>query len=50
MARVDYGRLAEAFDWDEGVFRRIARTSIDAAFCNTATRDRITKRLETEDI
>lgn len=48
MAR-EYDRLADAFDWDEGVFRQIARTSIDAAFCDTGTRERITKRLETKD-
>ncbi len=45
MAR-EYARLAEAFDWDEGVFAAIARTSIDAAFCRGDTKDRIIKRLE----
>ncbi len=44
----EYDRLAEAFDWDEGVFRQIARTSLDAAFCDEATRARIAKRLEPE--
>lgn len=48
MAR-EYDRLADAFDWDEGVFRQIAQTSIDAAFCDRDTRDRVTKRLETSD-
>ncbi|MCY1126154.1 adenosine deaminase [Frigidibacter sp. RF13] len=42
----EYDRLAEAFDWDEGVFDAIARTSIDAAFCDGDTRDRIVKKLE----
>lgn len=42
----EYDRLAEAFDWDEGVFAAIARTSIDAAFCDGDTRGRIVKRLE----
>lgn len=45
MAR-EYDRLADAFDWDTGVFRTIARTSLDAAFCDADTRSRIAKRLE----
>ena len=44
--RKEYERLAEAFDWDEGVFTAIARTSLDAAFCDGATRKRVQKRLE----
>lgn len=44
--RTEYERLAEAFDWDEGVFASIARTSLDAAFCDDATRERVQKRLE----
>ncbi len=44
-----YDRLAEAFDWDEGVFDAIARTSLEAAFCDSATRARVQKRLETPD-
>lgn len=44
--RNEYDRLAEAFDWDEGVFDAIARTSIDAAFCDEVTRAKIMKRLE----
>ena len=47
MAR-EYDRLAEAFDWDDDVFRKIARTSLDAAFCDDDTRSRIQKRLEPE--
>lgn len=43
----EYDRLADTFDWDEGVFADIARTSAEAAFCDDATRDRILKRLET---
>lgn len=42
----EYDRLALAFDWDEGVFDTIARTSADAAFCDDASRARILKRLE----
>jgi adenosine deaminase len=45
MAR-EYDRLAEAFDWDEGVFRGIAATSLAAAFCDEATRTRIAQKLE----
>jgi adenosine deaminase len=45
MAR-EYDRLAEAFDWDAGVFRQIAQTSLDAAFCDADTRARIRKLLE----
>jgi adenosine deaminase len=41
----EYDRLAEAFDWDEGVFRSIAETSAEAAFCDPATRERVLKRL-----
>jgi adenosine deaminase len=45
MAR-EYDMLHEAFDWDDGVFRAIARTSLDAAFCDADTKARIAKRLE----
>ena len=44
----EYDRLAEAFDWDEDVFRHIARTSLDAAFCDADTRTRVRKRMEPE--
>jgi len=45
----EYDRLAGAFDWDDGVFRAISRTSLDAAFCDADTRARILKRLEAAD-
>jgi adenosine deaminase len=45
MAR-EYQALNRAFDWDEGQFRRIARQSLDAAFCDADTRTRIAKLLE----
>lgn len=45
----EYDRLAEAFEWDDGVFRKIARTSLDAAFCDADTRAQILKRLEAAD-
>lgn len=45
MAR-EYDMLNAAFEWDEGVFDGIARTSLDAAFCDGDTRERIKKKLE----
>ncbi|MFN6952855.1 MAG: adenosine deaminase [Albidovulum sp.] len=42
----EYALLAEAFDWDEGVFADVARTSAEAAFCDAGTREAILKRLE----
>jgi adenosine deaminase len=45
MAR-EYDMLHQAFDWDDGVFRAIAQTSLDAAFCDADTKARIAKRLE----
>ena len=44
MAR-EYDRLNDAFDWDEGMFRSIARRSLDAAFCDADTKAKIEKRL-----
>ena len=45
MAR-EYEQLNRAFDWDDGVFAQIARTSLDAAFCGADTKARILKTLE----
>jgi adenosine deaminase len=45
----EYDRLAEALDWDAGQFMRIARTSLDAAFCDADTKARIAKLLEAAD-
>ncbi len=42
----EYDRLADAFDWDEGVFTDIAMTSAQAAFCDDETKTKILKRLE----
>ena len=42
----EYERLHEAFDWDEGVMRDIARTSARAAFCDETTRAALLKKLE----
>ncbi|MEM9579354.1 MAG: adenosine deaminase [Pseudomonadota bacterium] len=44
--RAEYRHLAQTFGWDAGVFHQIARTSIDAAFCDEATRADIIKQLE----
>lgn len=46
MAR-EWDRLAEAFDWDQGVFDGLNRTALDAAFCDAETKDKIANRLET---
>jgi adenosine deaminase len=48
MAR-EYDMLHRAFDWDDGVFAKIARTSLDAAFCDADTKIRILKTLEAAD-
>jgi adenosine deaminase len=48
MAR-EYEMLAEAFEWDDGQFARIARQSLDAAFCDADTKAMIRKRLEAAD-
>ena len=45
----EYDMLHQAFDWDEGVFAKIARTSLDAAFCDPDTKARILKTLEAAD-
>jgi adenosine deaminase len=42
----EYDRLAEALDWDEGVFATLNRTALDAAFCDADTRARIAAKLE----
>lgn len=45
MAR-EYEALHRAFDWDEGQFDKIAKASLDAAFCDADTKARIAKLLE----
>lgn len=42
----EYEELHRAFDWDEGQFRKIARQSLDAAFCDADTKAKIAKKLE----
>ncbi len=48
MAR-EYDRLSDALEWDTEQFMRIARTSLDAAFCDGDTKTRIAKLLEAGD-
>ncbi|MDO9640200.1 MAG: adenosine deaminase [Pseudotabrizicola sp.] len=42
----EFEELHRAFDWDDGVFRTLNRTALDAAFCDADTRARIAKLLE----
>ena len=42
----EWDRLADAFDWDEGVFQTLNKTALDAAFCDGDTKDMIAKKLE----
>ena len=42
----EYEELQRAFDWDEGQFGKIARASLDAAFCDADTKAKIAKLLE----
>jgi adenosine deaminase len=41
----EYDRLADAWEWDDGQFAKIARQSLDAAFCDADTKTRIAKLL-----
>ena len=45
----EYLNLHDAFDWDDGVFAKIARTSLDAAFCDADPKSRLLKKLEAAD-
>lgn len=42
----EYDELNRAFDWDDGQFQRIARQSLDAAFCDADTKAKLVKKLE----
>jgi adenosine deaminase len=42
----EYQMLHDAFDWDDGVFDTLARTALDAAFCDVDTKEKVRKRLE----
>ena len=41
--RQEYDRLAETLGWSDAEFSQINRWAADAAFCDTATRDRLRK-------
>lgn len=45
----EYDQLHDAFDWDAAVFAKIARTALDAAFCDAETKAKILKKLEAAD-
>ena len=42
----EYDMLNRTFGWDEDAFRALARTTLDAAFCDPDTKTRISKTLE----
>lgn len=44
--RTEYDRLADTFGWDEEIFRTLAKTSAEAAFCDPQTRAALLTRLE----
>lgn len=45
----EYQRLSDTFGWEVAQFHDINRTAARAAFCDSATQERILKRLETPD-
>ncbi|MEL7176237.1 MAG: adenosine deaminase [Pseudomonadota bacterium] len=45
--RHEYDRLADTFGWDDEIFREIAKTSAEAAFCDAETRAALLTKLET---
>jgi adenosine deaminase len=45
--RREYDRLADTFGWEAADFTAMNRDALNAAFCDTATRDRLMPRLET---
>ena len=42
----EFQRLADTFGWEADDFAALNQTALDAAFCDSDTRDRIAKRLE----
>lgn len=42
----EFRELNAAFDWDEGMFDRLNRTALDAAFCDADTKAIVAKKLE----
>ena len=45
--RHEYDRLADTFGWGDEIFREIAKTSAEAAFCDAETRAALLTKLET---
>ncbi|MDP2517696.1 adenosine deaminase [Shimia thalassica] len=45
--RREYDMLSQTFGWDESDFRALNQTAAEAAFCDTATKERVMKLLET---
>ncbi|QPM90373.1 adenosine deaminase [Pseudooceanicola algae] len=43
----EYAALRKTFGWDDEIFAQIAKTALDAAFCDTVTKAKLAKRLET---
>lgn len=41
----EYQRLAEAFGWSDAEFAELNRTALDAAFCDSDTKERVGKEL-----
>ncbi|MCK0137954.1 adenosine deaminase [Aliiroseovarius sp. F47248L] len=46
----EYENLSHQFGWNEADFKALNLTAIEAAFCDDATRDRVRKILETQDV
>ncbi|MGB1642027.1 MAG: hypothetical protein ACPG97_05430 [Paracoccaceae bacterium] len=44
----EYAALSHAFGWGKEDFSSLNKTAIKAAFCDTATKDTIIKRLDAE--
>lgn len=44
--RKEYADLARTFGWDQEIFAQINTNALEAAFCDTHTKDRIAKLLE----
>ena len=42
----EYQMLHDAFDWDAPMFNSIARTALDAAFCDADTKTKLAQKLE----
>ncbi|WP_298565331.1 adenosine deaminase [uncultured Aliiroseovarius sp.] len=46
----EYENLSRQFGWETSDFNALNLTAIDAAFCDDATRARVRKKLETQDV